>query len=789
MGRRPETLAGGRFVQVYTPLTERFCRAAESRYTGTMQWLWTAPAENERGPRYMEKALAAIHQALEPGQTVTLTYGPHDGRVGLLIECVEEVAARVTGPLIANYPQCSLTIVTHTDQTVATGETWTMVAELVPELFPLLRHPQFEDQLNRNFADPIDSVLRAVRPGDGLIAQMTLVVTRASDHRVEHARRGVRLLDREFFRRHPRLADLYARSVSRPGRRWRSTWLGWRASHSPLPDHSQLETSTSRLHEREENLQAAGAKVGGHLFDVQLTLSVTVANGHPDQAHSRLRQLAGALGVFSSHRLAMLHWQPIRRGSTNLRRVPQFLLAHDELATLFHPPTASVVAEGLQISEFTELEPPPVMPGGESGGVAVLGRVRFRDDHRAVAMSRDARRRHAYVVGSTGTGKSTLLLNLMAQAMVAGEGLTMVDVHGDLADSLLQLVPFQRTNDVVVVDPAGDGVVPFNPLACADEDQADQVASGVVSAFEKLYDSWGPRLENLLRFAVFAVIEQQGTLLDVLQLLTDTQVRERVVPRIKDDVVRSFWQHEFKAWNTQYRTEAVSSVTNKILPFLTNRRLREVVAAQRPGLDLRQVMDQGQILVINLSRGKLGQDNATLLGSLLLTAIEQAALSRADLSHDQRRDHSLYLDEFQTLVTPSTAIMLSESRKYGLNLVLSHQLTRQLDEATRQAVLGNCGTFVAFRVGAEDAELLAPAFSKFPGQLTPASLMGLPNHTCYVRMLVDGGLPSAPFSLQTLPPPEVVQDRSGIVRRVSQRRFGTANGGQSAVAPAPVDVN
>jgi type IV secretory pathway TraG/TraD family ATPase VirD4 len=391
-----------------------------------------------------------------------------------------------------------------------------------------------------------------------------------------------------------------------------------------------------------------------------------------------------------------------------------------------------------------------------------------------VRITRDAKRRHIYIVGATGTGKSTLLMNLMDQGLKAGEGLTVIDVHGDLADGLLQLVPSHRTNDVIVFDPAGDCVVPFNPLACTDPGRMDQVTSGVVSAFRKLYDSWGPRLENLLRFAVFAAIDQQGNLLDVLQILTDAQVRERVVPRIADEIVRSFWQHEFKTWNTQYRAEAVSSVTNKILPFVTNRRLREIVTARHPGLDLRQVMDRGQTLVINLSRGKLGQDNATLLGSLLLTAIEQAALSRADLSQDQRRDHSLYLDEFQTLVTPSTAIMLSESRKYGLNLVLSHQLTRQLDEATRQTVLGNCGTFVAFRVGADDAELLAPAFSKLLGQLTPSSLMGLPNYTCYARLLLDGGVPSAPFSLQTLPPPECEADRSAIVRRTSQRRFGNS---------------
>jgi len=724
----------------------------------------------------MEKALAAVHQALEPGQTVTLSFGNVQGRVGLFIECDAEITARVTGPLIANYPQCSLTEVATADRTMGSGETWSMSGELVPELFPLLRHPQFEDQLNRNFADPIDSLLRAVRPDHGLNVGMTLVVTPASDHRLNQARRAVHLLDREFFRRHRRVADYFARTVSRPGGVWKSALLGWLARRSPPPGQSPMDASTSRLHEREENLQAAGAKVGGHLFDVQLTLTVTTANEPDDRGQDRLRQMAGALGVFSSRRLAILQWRRPRQGNLARRRARPFLLAHDELATLFHPPTATVAAEGLQASEFTELEPPAALPDVESRGVAVLGQVRFRDDRRPVAISRDARRRHVYIVGATGTGKSTLLLNVMSQALVAGEGLTMVDVHGDLADGLLQLVPTQRTNDVIVFDPAGDGVVPFNPLACTDRGRMDQVASGVVSAFRKLYDSWGPRLENLLRFSVFAVIEQQGTLLDVLQLLTDAQVRDRLVPRIADEVVRSFWQHEFASWNAAYRTEAVSSVTNKILPFLTNRRLREIVTMRGRGLDLRQVMDRGQILVINLSRGKLGQDNATLLGSMLLTAIEQAALSRADLNHDRRLDHSLILDEFQTLVTPSTAIMLSESRKYGLNLVLSHQLTRQLDEATRQAVLGNCGTFVTFRVGTEDAGFLAPAFSKFPEQLSAASLMGLPNYTCYVRTLLEGGLPSAPFSLQTLPKPDIPEDRSEVIRRVSQRRFGTVGG-------------
>jgi type IV secretory pathway TraG/TraD family ATPase VirD4 len=257
---------------------------------------------------------------------------------------------------------------------------------------------------------------------------------------------------------------------------------------------------------------------------------------------------------------------------------------------------------------------------------------------------------------------------------------------------------------------------------------------------------------------VFATVEQEGTLLDMLRLLTERSFREQMIVRVSDEVVRSFWQNEFTSWNVQYRTEAVSSVTNKIMPFLTNRQLRMITTEKsKRTLDLRKVMDEEKVLIVNLSRGRLGQDNATILGSLLLTSIEQAAMTRAEIAESERNDHCLYLDEFQSLLTPSTSIMLSESRKYRLSLVLSHQLTRQLDQATYHAVIGNCGSMAAFRVGLEDAELLSPAMSKQPGQLLPADLCNLPNYTAYCKLLDIRGAPSAPFSLNTLPPPH--QDR------------------------------
>lgn len=737
----------------------------------------------------MEKALAAIHQALPEEANVAFEYGDHEGRVGLFLIFSSSLEQIVTSPVIANYPQCVLTPVSD-PQVPSDWRTWSATVVLTPDLYPILRHVQFEDLANRSFADPIDGLLRAVTSTASFRCSIELSIGRASHRREKRCIRALRRLNGPFLRRHHRLAHWYAAHIGAP-RVWPFAWflgtlLGDGGEVSP--SHA-LETSTSRLHEREEDLQAASDKLSGHLFDCTIRLSVSGPPSARDVAMERLCVMAGSFGAFSRSRLATFrtHFIPEGRDIRQSRRT--YLFSHEELATLFHPPTLSVQAERMQTADFTELEPPPTFVSGDESYAVPLGRVRFRGDTRLVGIDQEGRRRHIYIVGATGTGKSTLLLNLIHSDMQARRGLTMFDVHGDLAEAVISLVPQSRTNDVIVFDAASDQAIPFNPLRCSDPSRVDHVTSGVVSAFRKLFDSWGPRLENLLRYAVFATVEQNGTLLDVLGLLTDEVIRDRMVGRIRDDVVRSFWVNEFAGWNNQYRTEAISSVTNKVMPFLTNRHLRAITAGNpKVSLDFRDVMDREQILVINTSRGRLGQDNATLLGSLLLTSLEQAALSRADLPEEERRDHALYLDEFQTLTTPSTAIMLSESRKYRLALTLSHQLTRQLDEDTWHSVQGNCGTMISFRVGSEDAFRLAPAFSKFPDQLQPQDLTNLPKYTAYTRLLIDG-TPSNPFSINTLPPPAGDSGRSEIVRRTSERRYArssiAADQGRSSMSDRP----
>lgn len=732
-----------------------------------MRFQVLTPPDCDRGPKFMEKALAAIHQG-RARYPVVFSFGTAVSQVGLFIDCHPVDRESVLEPLVASYPQVTVASV-EVQGVNPDWMPWSCDAELQPELFPLLRFAQFEDGLTRSLADPVSGLLRAVLPEPDVECRIEIQFHPAGRRRVHEARKAVKLLDREFFQRHSRLAAYFAKWRTR-SRRWYVAWLlGLIASTTEQSAKSAIDTSTSRSHEREIDLQAAADKVGGHLFETRIRLVVCGAKQKRRVCFDRLRRMSGALGAFTRSRLATFHVSRPRR--RNRPRTPTFLLSHEELATLWHPPTEATQAERMQSSEFRELEAPIAVYSEEEGSV-ILGRTRFRDDQRLVGLSPEDRRRHLYLVGKTGMGKTTLLQNMLVTDMQTGRGLCLIDPHGDLADAIVALVPSQRTNEVILFDAASrDDVIGFNPLACSDPSRIDQVTSGVVSALKKLYDSWGPRLEDTLRNAVFAIVEREGNLLSVMQLLGEKAYREQVVPLIRDPVVRSFWLHEFASWSDNYRTEAVAAIQNKLRPFLVNTTIREIITHPKPALDLRRIMDLGQVLIVNLSKGRLGEDNSTLLGALLVTSIQQAAMTRADISEVDRRDFSLYVDEFQNFTTGSFASVLSEARKYRLSLVVAHQYLAQLSQETSDAVFGNVGSIVAFQVGSDDAVRLADQLGKYPGQITPENLTGLPRYNAYVRLLIDG-MPSKPFSMETLPPSKALSsERSEIVRRVSQRRF------------------
>jgi type IV secretory pathway TraG/TraD family ATPase VirD4 len=399
----------------------------------------------------------------------------------------------------------------------------------------------------------------------------------------------------------------------------------------------------------------------------------------------------------------------------------------------------------------------------------------FRSAHRSFGIKRDDRRRHMYVIGKTGMGKSTLLENLIVQDIRHGEGLAVVDPHGDLVEKILRFVPARRVNDVVYVNPADlEHPVAFNVLESVDPARHHLVASGLIAVFKKIWaDSWGPRLEYILRNAILALLAYgQATLLGVPRMLVDREFRARVVARTSDPVVRAFWEKEFEGYAQQFRSEAVAPIQNKIGQFLSAALIRNIVGQVHSTIDLRQVMDDGQILLLNLAKGRIGEDNSALLGALFITQLQLAAMGRIDRPESTRRDFYLHVDEFQDFATDSFATILSEARKYRLCLTIAHQYITQLDEPVRDAVFGNVGTLVAFRVGAQDAKVLAEEFAPV---FTEQDLVELAKYDCYLRLMIDG-VASRPFSATGLPPATSPAGLEEKVIRVSRERYGRSRG-------------
>jgi hypothetical protein len=388
-----------------------------------------------------------------------------------------------------------------------------------------------------------------------------------------------------------------------------------------------------------------------------------------------------------------------------------------------------------------------------------------------VTLDADERRRHLYIVGQTGTGKSTLLLNLVEQDLVNGEGLALLDPHGDLAEAVLTRVPRDRTNDLVYLNPA-DLAFPigFNPLAQVRDDLKAIVADGIVSAFRHVWaDSWGHRLDYILTNAVRALLDVPGaTLLMLPRLLVDDGFRGRIVGNhVTDPIVQSFWVNEYAGYSPSFRTEAIAPIQNKIGKILMAPSLRNMLAQPKSTITLRRLMDEGAIVVCNLSKGSLGESTAHLLGALLTTSLAQAALSRADTPLSERRVFHLYADEFQSFATDSFALILSEARKYGLTLTLAHQYLNQLPDQLRSGVFGNAGSIVTCRSGAEDAEILAAQI----GLNNPEALLDLANYSAWAKLL-RGGVPSSPILMNLYnAPPERRPDAHRLIE-TSRYRFG-----------------
>lgn len=389
-----------------------------------------------------------------------------------------------------------------------------------------------------------------------------------------------------------------------------------------------------------------------------------------------------------------------------------------------------------------------------------------------LALSRNDRRQHLYVLGKSGTGKTTLLHNLMVQDIEAGHGLAFIDPHGDESRNLLDYIPSHRIRDVVYFNPADtEYPIGFNLLGSVPPENRHLVASGVVSAFKSIWrDSWGVRLEYILYAAVAALLECENvSLLGLQRMLSDAKYRAWVVRQVKDPIVRAFWVNEFENYNERFLQEAIAPIQNKIGSLLMSPHLRNVLGQVRSTIDARFMMDNKRIFIADLSKGKLGADKSSLIGALLITQFQLAAMSRADVPEHERQDFFLHIDEFQSFATDSFVSILSEARKYRLCLTLSHQYIEQLKPETRDAVFGNVGSIVSFRVGQRDAEILE---REFGGAYTADQFTRLSNYEICVKMLKNGEW-SEPFLGKTASPIGKYHKRSQTILRQSRERFAT----------------
>jgi len=403
--------------------------------------------------------------------------------------------------------------------------------------------------------------------------------------------------------------------------------------------------------------------------------------------------------------------------------------------------------------------------------ITPIGKVNFRNDNRVFGIKDKDRLGHVYSIGKTGTGKSTLLLNMAVSDIERGNGLCVIDPHGDVAETLLDYIPLHRIKDVIYFNPVDtDHPIAFNPIKNINPDLHHLVCSGLLSTFKKIWaDSWGPRLEYILRFSLMTLLEyRHGTLLDITKILTDKEFRYQVLSKIRNEHTLAYWYNEFDKYSPNFRNEAISPILNKVGVFSSSKILRNTLGQKTSSFHMDAVMNEGKIVIANLSKGALGEDISSLLGCILVSTIQQSALQRAKQPENTRRPFYLYIDEVQNYTTKDLNSILSESRKYGLGLFMANQFIDQLQDEIRLAIFGNVGTLISFRIGATDAQYIAKEFEPVINEI---DLVNLPRYSLYLKLMIDGAS-SQPFSACTIPLKESAVSFKRDVIANSKKQFG-----------------
>ena len=560
-------------------------------------------------------------------------------------------------------------------------------------------------------------------------------------------------------------------------------WLGglfaalWRPPEEGLAGGKGPEIS-ERNKTRIAEAEKKATKLG---YEVKIRLAYLGEN--QTNAKLRMQALVGTFKQFNSTNLN--GFKPIKAayGKEFLEKYRRraffgegFILNIEELASVFHLPHTNVETPNIVWASAKTAEPPsklPVLTGSDTNDdqISAFGVTNFRGINHQFGMLRYDRSRHVYIIGQTGAGKSGLLELFALSDIFHNQGYAIIDPHGDFAINNMKFIPGSRLNDVVYFNPA-DTAYPlgFNPLEVTNPNQKTNISSEVIGVLKRMFgESWGPRLEYILHYTILALLDRpETTMLDITRMLTDKNFRKETLGYCRDTVVLQFWNVEFASWNDKFVAEAVAPVLNKVGAFTANPIIRNIIGQPKSTFNIRQIMDEGKILIVNLSKGLIGEDNAAILGSFLVTKIQLAAMSRSDIPDIRdRRPFYLYVDEFQNFATDSFATILSEARKYGLNLTVANQYISQMNETVRDAVFGNVGTMISFRVSADDAPILA---KQFEPNFESVDLLQMHNRNFVINMVI-GGEKTPAFSARTLELPPSQADNTLHIIEHSRRMY------------------
>ncbi len=741
------------------------------------------PKENEKTPLAAEQFFASLHglyrnvfqRLLYGGVSVSFEIAARKGRIRFFVRVPLRLKDFVSKQLYAQYPDAKIYQVDDyvNFYDIATLEREVVVSNIVtnrPSVYPIRTFVNFEvDPLSA-----ITSALSGLNEAEDVWFQMVVspvnsnwqAMARGYIHSVRQGKTGLlRSVTWGVLREVAEILFVYIpRSlIGRGGEISAPKTI-------EIPDHV---SEALKLIEAKASKLGYSAKIRLVCISPQKDRSLQLRG----EFMSTLQQftLSNLNGFKLGRRVLNVGWfkeaYALRNGKRNAT-----ILNVEELASIFHLPSVSVSTPNIVWSRARKGEPPPNLPittddEAFNKSLTIFAKTDFRHEERKFGMKQLDRLRHLYVIGKTGMGKSTMLSNMAIDDIRSDRGVAVLDPHGDLVDTVLRYVPKKRINDVILFNPSDKGFpIALNMLESVDPAHKSLVASGLIAVFHKLYETtWGPRLEHILRNTILALLDSpDSTLLGIPRMFSDLKYRAQVVSRITNPTVAMFWTQEFTAIEkSRAAAEALGAVQNKVGQFLSTPIVRNIVGQPKSTIDFRDIMDNNKIILVNLSKGLIGEDVSALLGSMLITKIQLSAMSRSDTPEEQRVPFQMYVDEFQNFATTSFAGILSEARKYKLGLTMANQYIAQMPEEVRDAVFGNVGTLISFAVGGTDAKYIT---NEFAPTFTEEDMVHLDKFNVYLRMTIDG-MNSEPFSATTLPLPKNASDNTEKILRLSRERY------------------